>query len=316
MNKYICDICLKEFEKKFNLERHLINKKKPCKPNIIKIHKFESKMNPNESKMNPNESKINPIESKSKYECKHCKKCYSTSSNLHKHMKGRCKTKIEDEKEKTKQIEELKKELEEIKKLTKINKSTKNSTINNTNNSTNTTNTNSNNTNTNNIVVNNNNIILPHGSESKVELKSILEKLAFHNDMLTIIPNMAKQIYIDTPENKNFRVLDLSRNKCEYYDGKKWVTGKTDDKIIKVFENVNNVLTAPFDKENLIKTLKFIENNAELKEKNKWITFSKGYCLSLYDESDPENIENKKKIINELKHIFFNYKDEILKIDI
>ncbi len=54
-----------------------------------------------------------------------------------------------------------------------------------------------------------------------------------------------------------------------------------------MFENVNNVLTGPFDKENLIKTLKFIESNKELKEKTKWINFSKGYCLSLYDETDP-----------------------------
>ena len=324
MNNYKCNICLKEFEKKFNLERHLNNKKKPCKPINPQNPTIppEIHIKPPENPTNCSENIIkydnsNFIVSNNKNFCKYCGLVLSRKDHVKRHIDNFCKIKKDldiRDKEKTEQIEELKKEIEEIEKLTKVNKSTKNSTINNTNNTNNTTN--SNNTNTNNIVVNNNNIILPHGSESKVELKSILEKLAFHNDMLTIIPNMAKQIYIDTPENKNFRVLDLSRNKCEYYNGKKWVIGKTNEKILKLFNNVNNVLTGPFDKENLIKTLKFIDGNKELKEKIKWINFSKGYCLSLWDESDPENIENKKKIIDELKHIFFNYRDQILKIDL
>ncbi len=311
MVSFICNLCSKEFEKKFNLDRHLNNKKKPCKPNcnnlqeLVKNTKSLQEFAESIKKEEINDKSKQSTADKLLNKCEYCEKIYSSVYTLERHIANNCKIKKKQIKANNTQLDAQTKKMEEqIQELIKIVNELKDKPVKTQN--------------INNIVVNNNNNInlLPHGSETKVDLLTVLEKLANHKDMLTIIPNMAKHIYIDTPEHKNFRILDLSRNKCEYYDGKKWVTGKTDDKIIKVFENVNNVLTAPFDKENLIKTLKFIENNAELKEKNKWITFSKGYCLSLYDESDPENIENKKKIINELKHIFFNYKDEILKIDI
>ncbi len=61
----------------------------------------------------------------------------------------------------------------------------------------------------------------------------------------------------------------------------RWVTGKTSDKLMKIFDIVNSLLTDPFEKENLIKTLKFIQTHEELNQKNKWITMSKNYCLSL-----------------------------------
>jgi hypothetical protein len=35
----------------------------------------------------------------------------------------------------------------------------------------------------------------------------------------------------------------------------------------------------------------------------------------LYDEEDKENMENKIKVLEELKLIFFNNKDEILKLN-
>jgi len=34
----------------------------------------------------------------------------------------------------------------------------------------------------------------------------------------------------------------------------------------------------------------------------------------LYDEDDKENMENKLKVLEELKLIFFNHKDDIIKI--
>ncbi len=346
MVNYTCPTCLKEFDKKFNFDSHTKKKKNPCKPvlqefagicknlqefaenpptdgktggktggNIRNIQQSDDKSEQITNNKNNKTEKV--------HICTFCDKTYSSIYTLDRHVSNSCKVKknidIENNKKieiQNKQIEEQSKQIQELIKIVdKLkNKSGKTQNINHivVNNTNNT-----NNTNTNNINTNTNNInILPYGSETKVNLLSVLEQLANHKDMLMLIPNMAKHIYIDTPENKNFRIVDLSRNKCEYYNGEKWVTGKTDDKIIKMFENVNNVLTGPFDKENLIKTLKFIESNKELKEKTKWINFSKGYCMSLWDETDPENIENKKKIINELKYIFFNYKDQILKIDL
>ncbi len=110
--------------------------------------------------------------------------------------------------------------------------------------------------------------------------------------------------------------MDLTRNKCSYNNGKKWLVGKTDDKIVKIFDKVNNILTEPFDKDKLNKTIQFIQSNKQFREKSDTIKYSKNYLLSLWDENDKENVENKSAIIDELKHIFFNNKDEILKIKI
>ncbi len=169
----------------------------------------------------------------------------------------------------------------------------------------------------NNTLNNQNNIIIAHGNEdlNKIELKTIIEHLATL-DFKNIIPNMAKHVYINDskPEYKNFCVVDLARNKCQYHNGKKWVTGKTNDKIAKIFDNVNTMLTEPFEKDKLLKTIQFIQNNEDFKTKNTWINYSKNYLLSLWDENDKENIENRSEIINELKLVFYNNKNEILKI--
>ena len=132
MVKYECLRCGYIAKQKSNLVNHL-KRKNICEPkisnisieNVKKFYGFElnpneSKMNPNESKilfeinekMNPNESKMNPnllnFESKmdsnlskKKYICDFCNKCYSTNSNLHKHLKN-CKIKIDN-------IEDIKK---------------------------------------------------------------------------------------------------------------------------------------------------------------------------------------------------------------
>ncbi len=189
-------------------------------------------------------------------------------------------------------------------------KNKNNSTTNNVNNINNVNNTINN-------TINNQNIILAHGSEdiSNIDLKIVMEHLATL-DFKSIVPNMTKHIYLNDskPENKNFCVMDLTRNKCTYNDGKKWLVGKTDDKIIKIFDKVNNILTEPFDKDKLNKTIQFIQSNKQFREKSDTIKYSKNYLLSLWDENDKENIENKSEIIDELKHIFFNNKDAILRI--
>ena len=129
--KFKCQICQKQFTRKYNLERHIIHGRCKITPNYSKLLQNESKMNPNESKMNPNESKMNPNESKmnpneineknefdepnylqpipnqqeicdniqkenKKYQCFFCKKYYSTNSNLKKHI-SKCKLKISEE---------------------------------------------------------------------------------------------------------------------------------------------------------------------------------------------------------------------------
>ncbi len=163
----------------------------------------------------------------------------------------------------------------------------------------------------------NNNIILAHGSEdfSKVDLQTVMNHLTTIN-FKDIIPNMTKHIYINDnkPENKNFCVLDMSRNKCTYWNGKKWVVGNTKPLVDEIFNKVHNVLTDPFEKDNIHKTIEFIQSNPFLKKSKKFIDFSKNYLDSLYDENDKENIQNKESILSELKYIFYNNREEILKL--
>jgi hypothetical protein len=163
----------------------------------------------------------------------------------------------------------------------------------------------------------NNNIILAHGAEDlgKIDLETIMGHLATIN-FREIIPNLTKHIFIndDKPENKNFCVLDMSRNKCKYWNGKKWIIGNSKPMVNKIFDKVQNVLTEQFEKDKLTKTIEFIKSNNKFKHKEKFINYSKIYLNNLYDDTDKENIQNKEEIINELKTIFYNNREEILKI--
>ncbi len=219
-------------------------------------------------------------------------------------------------------IDEMKSEMDKIKeenkemkeKIGKINVKKISKTINNnTNNSNNTNSHNTNNTQNNTI---NNTIIVAHGKEDldKIELETIMKCLSTiqYKD---IIPNMTRHVYINDkkPENKNFCVVDMARNKCKYHDGKKWLIGKTTEKVNRIFDNLHTLLTDPFEKENINKTIEFIRANPK-KFNEKWIKISNTYLKNLYDEDDKESVENKLKILEEIKLIFFNNKDEILKI--
>ncbi len=167
---------------------------------------------------------------------------------------------------------------------------------------------------TNNLLntTNNTNIILAHGKEelNKIELEQIMKCLSTIQ-FRDIIPNMTKHIYLndDKPQNKNFCVVDIARNKCKFYNGYKWLTGKSSEKINKIFDNVHNALLEPFEKENINKTIEFIKANPK-KFSKKWIDYSKNFLENLYDEDEKDN---REYMLNELKYIFYNNKDEILK---
>ncbi len=350
---YNCPNCGKEFLKKYNYEMHTKNKKHPCRPKDI-TPPSSSENNENSSGFAPvnnnNCENKSDLEEEKIFKCIRCNRIFNKKYNLDRHLNGRCKiveeklkpnnpvnideldldektktiltillnqnkklidemNKIKEEnkeiKEENKEIKEENKEMKE--KIGKINvKKIKNINNNSTNNSHNTNNNTINNT-----------IIVAHGKEDlgKIELETIMKCLSTiqYKD---IIPNMTKHIYINDkkPENKNFCVVDMARNKCKYNDGNKWQIGKTTEKVNKIFDNVHTLLTDPFEKENINKTIEFIRANPK-KFNEKWIKLSNTYLQSLYDEDDKENIENKLKILEEIKLIFFNNKEEILKLN-
>ena len=326
-----CEKCDKIFMKKFNLTRH--------KNGRCKIVKSQESINVIEldQEQEYDQEYDQDQENDEKYE--QYKEQYQISNILVKNKKLNNLVNIDeldiDDKTKTiltvllnqnkKLIERMNKIQEENNEIKEENKEMKEK-INNidrnkskiVNNNITNTNTNSNNINTNNTQNNtiNNTIIVAHGKEelNKIELEAIMKCMSTikHKE---IIPNMTKHVYLndDIPENKNFCVVDMARNKCKYYDGNKWMIGKTTDKIGKIFDNVHNMLTDPFEKENINKTIEFIKTNSK-KFNEKWIKISNIYLKSLYDEDDKENMENKLKVLDEIKFIFFNHKDEILQI--
>jgi hypothetical protein len=324
---YTCPNCLKKFNRKSNYDYHIENKKKPCRANIPKY----SEIFPNIPKYSENSEVLDDLRVSDQSEtpdqvsdiniCDYCNKSFSTKFNLNKHIKHNCKLKKQqDEENKVKdtQLVELMKKLEEqskkieeqskkIEELSKNPKNINNNIVLNNNNSINTTNTT--NTNTNNIK------LVAHGSEdmSNFDIETVLKYLC-SVELFDIIPDAVRDVYLNDskPENKNFRVTDMSRNKSEFYDGKNWIVGKADEKIMKIFEGINDKFIEPFIGDNLDKTMSFINRKKDYRERLKAINSGRHFCRSLYSETDKEAISNRNTILDELKLLFYNNRDNIL----
>lgn len=63
------------------------------------------------------------------------------------------------------------------------------------------------------------------------------------------------------------------------------------------------------------KTVEFIRKNKKYAEKYPTILKCKNFAKGLFNEFDKDSLENRQKILDELKIIFYNHKDEILKFD-
>jgi hypothetical protein len=310
MVTYTCDICSKQFNRKSNYDYHIGNKKKPCRQITEKINQNL----PNLPKLTKNGPKN--LSNELTTECEYCNKGFSTIYSLKRHMDGRCKVKNDLDNENKlkdelylKQIEEQSKKIEELsKKIEELSKKSKTSNINNNivvNNNSNTTN----NTNTNNIN------LVAHGSEdlSKYDTEKVLKFLCTY-EIFDIIPDAVKDVYINDkkPENKNFRVTDISRNKSEYFDGVNWIVGKADEGILKIFENINDLFVEPFNNTNIRKTMAFINQNEEFQKRWKQINSSRNFCKNLYNDKDKDSIDNRNNILNQLKLLFYNFREQII----
>jgi len=299
-----CDTCEMVFKKKYNLVRHQNGRCKALEQ-TEEIKQLEQIKKPTDRTSNMVNIDELDIDNKTK-------KILTILLGQNKKIIDEMKNEMEKMKEENKEMKEKMSKIKSKNTIKKINNNlvnTNNSTNTNTNNSHNTTN------NQNNTI--NNTIIVAHGKEKldKIELETIMKCLSTiqYKD---IIPNITRHVYLNDskPENKNFCVVDMTRNKCKYHDGNKWLIGKTTEKINKIFDNLHILLTDPFEKENINKTIEFIRANPK-KFNEKWIKISNAYLKNLYDEDDKENIENKLKILEEIKLIFFNNKDEILQLN-
>jgi hypothetical protein len=291
-----------------------------------------------ESKLSSTNNMLDNVKSNRVHKCEYCSLTFSRQDALKRHIDSRCKIKNKDKNkennntdEKNIQDKEMKKNkqndvlLKKIKNLEKVieemktnNKTSINKVIiNANNNSTNTTNNNSNTTNTTNINNSTNtvNIKLKAFGDTDLSRIDLETKLNFLNtvDFPNIIPNYAKYAFINDkmPENRNFKVLDIARNKCEYYDGQKWIKDDANKCTIQMLDYLKDSLQDLFNKENIEKTIKFIKKNEE-KLSQKYINCSKNFCYNLDKIDDKEYKNHRENIAQQLRYIFYNHKDEIL----
>ena len=213
MVTYICSICDKIFNDKYNYTTHL-KKKFPCK-------KKESNKILTESQ--------NTNFKEKEYKCYYCNKLFTTNSNWNRHVKINCKIKKKQENEKEltynkliDEFEKMKNDMNELKKqsniLEKKNKELENMLKK---------------TNVNQYIENQNNIenqnvininLIAYGREdlSKIDTKFIFEALQRGT---SCIPVLTERIHfnIKYPEFQNVYIPNMGQQYCMVYDGNKWL---------------------------------------------------------------------------------------------
>ncbi len=237
MVNYTCLICLKEFHKKYNFEKHTLNKKKPCQPNYSKNHQLPPETHqlpPNIyqnttpiHKNDKNDKDVQLETSNINHSCVYCGLIFTRKDALKRHMDSRCKVKILDNehkektfelliKEKDNEIKDIKNKLEQMQKQiekqieTQLNK------------------VHTQNINKGNIT--NNNIIIPQamltdfGKEDyeKINIKRILNSVK--NSGVEGIISCFNDIHYndETPQYKNVFITDKSRDKGMIWEGGQW----------------------------------------------------------------------------------------------
>ena len=253
---YKCNKCLKEFKQKSHYDKHINNKKYPCKIN----NENNFQQIPDSLLISP-EKKSNfdiyePIDdtlNNNKIKCSFCNRKFTRLSSLNRHMDGRCtEKKHNDEIIRLKEMmsmllqneqlknETLKRAIDEIELIKKENEHFKNIIP---NNKKNTNNENINNGNINNGTINNtssniNNGIIGNGNTinivqfgkedlSKLDIVKMMD-IYLKSTGGNILPNILKYINFNPehPENYNIMISDLAREIVKIYNGQKFVSKK------------------------------------------------------------------------------------------
>ena len=245
MTTFICKICFKSFNRKYNYERHLSRKIKCLQTPV-----------PAKTKINKSKRLI----------CKYCKKSFTNNSSMSRHIKQYCKqiTICDDKNQMYQMIIELHQKMnQKNKKLNLLENKFKHITMNNNNCNYN----NCNNVVTNNIVVNN------FGNENMSFLRNRdrQHKLFITNILKEGFSGLQKYIqykYCNPKHEENLTVKYTNKRHKDILIRKnnKWITANTDyvlDEIYNWDKNVEEVLTIyekVFDLENVPKMDSIQEN--------------------------------------------------------
>ncbi len=320
MVTYICNICLKQFNKKDSFVKHTEKKKIPCKQNNPILIQNNPSLIQHELIINKVEKENNKIDNNKNTlcstSCSYCGKCFYNGANLNKHIRNSCKVKkLEDEKkenifnsliekekinnlfnmyeelnkkneELNKKNEEKNKIIEEIKKNNEeLNK--KNDELNKKieeilkKNNQNITN------NTQIININNNYKINPFGKESynKLNKKDILKIMTdTKNNGKHCFNKLIDLIHFNSniPENQNIYMGDYNRNKFMIHDGTNWNLSQNEEFIVfQVLEHVRKLYFSKIDDEEFEQKFEHDRNF-----RNEFNTTFKKYYDYVFDEVD------------------------------
>lgn len=253
MPVYKCIKCTKDFKQKSHYDKHINNKKFPCK-----LVNNENLFTPDTYDENT-EKRVNLLkESNNEIKCTYCSKVFKRTFCLNRHLDGRCTEKNQnDEIIRLKEMmtillqneqvknETLKKAMDEIQLIKKENEHFKNNypehktNINNGHINNGTISNSSNNIN-NGIIGNGNTFnIVQFGKEdlSKLDIVKMMD-IYLKSTGGNILSNILKYINFnpDYPENFNIMISDLAREVVKIYNGQKFVSKK--------FKNIKDQLIA------------------------------------------------------------------------
>jgi len=264
MIEYKCNRCNKIFNKKSNYQSH-INRKYPCKQQDINDdangHKktTDNIINTNDCIKNiqlpPHDDK-NPVSPKiikiRVHTCNFCKKIFTRSDSLNKHLKGRCKVRKQEDNQKEEILQRLLREFEEMKKENKelrneVNKmKIENRSLLNTN-TTNITN------NTANIKQLNqlNNINVKIVAFRKEDLSYIKDDMyaKIINKGFKSVPALVEYVHFNKnkPENHNVYISNMQNNYVLVYDGEDWKLKEKDEILQQLMDDKAEKLAEKFD---------------------------------------------------------------------
>jgi len=313
-----CTKCNKIYSSKSNLTRHknnyctskstenkkvtrVLNKKnnhKKC-TELRQNSRYESNNAPECTKINENAPIINDDKT---FKCNYCQEIFTRNSSLKRHLKSRCKIKIENERQKEEifqrlldqmnKMEDAQNEMQnEIKELKTENARLMTTGLGNTTNNTNITN--NNNTINNNQILNIN--LVAFGKEDKEQLSN-MELFKIIKKGFKSVPEFVKVLHFDEnkPENHNIFIPNMRDGYIMIFDGEKWHLVDRTDTIENLFDDGRNFLVDKKD-----------EINELLSDKNRKI-------LVKFDRfnRDIDSCPSKKsEILNDIKLILYNNRD-------
>jgi uncharacterized C2H2 Zn-finger protein len=244
MKLLTCKLCDRQFDRSNNFKRH-INRKYSCKPEYYP----DQKMTEIKTESDNFNLQLNQSESQNeKYKCCYCKRKFTTSSNMTRHINKYCKTQKKQESEKEelyqtllKQIKEKDEKLQE-KDLIIQEKDNKiqNLTVNNTTNNI---------CNSNNQIINNNITINAFGKEDLSHITYKDYKEIFYSSSKSV-PKLISIVHFNRkkPDNANIYISNLKDAYVMVYDGKQWNMLLKDDTIDELFDNKILFLESKYNK--------------------------------------------------------------------